>query len=143
MHGGLGSPVSTDVRTRALAIATHDRIVRAILGTMRVRVADAVEWSNGDAPIGASLTFRLPRPVTVDADLPQADIPPDAPTKGKCVRPYRQTWLHERAKGVTQLFVLIDLKRSRVADITTNASRGTLSGIQGKPYPDCSEIPSG
>lgn len=144
------APVAGTVGTTALAPEARARAIRIARanGTLRrllrpgSRVMAASPWS-APALDGASLTFSLPRPVTVDADLPQADIPPDAPTKGDCARPYRLTWLHEHSTGVTRLYVLVDVGRRRVADVTTNAKRGTLAWVPGRPHPSCEEIPSG
>jgi hypothetical protein len=79
----------------------------------------------------------------VDAVLPYADIPPDAPTTGTCESPYRQTWLREESENVTELDVLVDLRRGKVADIRTNATEGRRSWVQGKPHPDCQPVESG
>jgi hypothetical protein len=102
-----------------------------------------VRWGDWKSLRGGSLTFTASRPIAVDADLPQADIPPDAPTKGACAHPYRQTWLRERSKDVTRLYVLVDLGRHAVADVTTNARAGTLSWVPGRPHPSCQEVASG
>jgi hypothetical protein len=98
-------------------------------------------WTGQDPGVqGASLTFRLSRRISVDADLPRADIPPDAPTTGTCHAPYRQTWLHERSEKVTEIYVLVDLDKAKVADISTNAISEQLSWVRGKPHPSCEEL---
>jgi hypothetical protein len=130
--GGLGDQLAPAKQAAAVAIARRNPLVA------QGRLVGSSQWTQG-----ASLTFALPRPTDVDADLPQADIPPDAPAKGTCARPYRQTWLHLKASGVTRLYVLVDLHRGAVADVTTNASSGRLSWVRGKPHPDCREIASG
>jgi hypothetical protein len=86
------------------------------------------------------LLYLLRRPVAVNSDLPYVQIPvPD-----HCMRPYAAGWAHLRAWGVTALQVLVDLRRARVAEISTNANRGRVSPVDGKPYPTCSDSgPSG
>jgi hypothetical protein len=79
----------------------------------------------------------------LSADLPYITIPPDAPAKGDCVEPYASGWEHLEAAGVTALRVLVDLDRGKVVDISTNARRGIVSPVAGKPYPSCEEIESG
>lgn len=137
------TPLTTEQRTEALSIVHADATAGRLLARSSFRLVGTDQWGDAATWRGAALTFATAKPISVDADLPQADVPPDAPTKGQCERPYRQTWLHETAAHVTKLEILVDLGRRRVADITTNASSGTLAWVPGKPHPDCEEIPSG
>jgi hypothetical protein len=90
---------------------------------------------------GAVLVYRLKRPVAVNADLPYVQIPVNA---GSCSKPYAAGWAHLRASGVTALQVLVDLRQGRVAEVSTNANRGRVTPVDGKPYPTCSDSgPSG
>lgn len=142
--GGLGATaLQAHVRRTALEIVSADPVVARLVHGSRLRVVGAQAWSDGRRLHGASLTMLLARPIMVDADLPQADIPPDAPAKGDCRRPYRQIWLHERAGGVTRLSVLVDLGGRAVADVSTNARSGTLSWVPGRPHPSCEELAGG
>lgn len=138
LGGGLAGTLAPAERREAVAVALRGGPSARLLREAGYSLLGAAPWSQG-----ASLTFALDRTIEVDADLPRADIPPDAPAKGTCVRPYRQTWLHERSSGVTRLYLLVDLKRRAVADVTTDALLGRLSWVRGKPHPDCQEIASG
>jgi hypothetical protein len=137
-------PAPAAVTRQALAIARADELFRVLTRGERPRLAHASEWWSIDRErLGAWLTFALRTPIAVDAVLPIADIPPDAPTKGTCETPYRQTWLREDSHGTTELAVLADLRRSKVVQISTNATRGRRSWVEGKPHPSCAAIPSG
>ena len=118
--------------------ATLARLVR--LGDGRRAVVGL--WSLWGFPRGgAVLLYLLRRPVAVNAALPYVQIPVNP---GSCSKPYAAGWAHLRASGVTTLQVLVDLRRARVAGISTNANRGRVSPVQGKPYPTCSDSgPSG
>ena len=101
-------------------------------------------WSVGsDRRGGAMLGYRLRRPVRVDSDLPYVAVRPDAPSHGTCVSPYASGLAHLRASGVTELMVLVDLGRNRVAQISTNATSGRVTPVAGKPYPSCNEDQTG
>jgi hypothetical protein len=41
---------------------------------------------------------------------------------------------------VTEIHVLVDLDKAKVAEISTNAIRGQLSWVRGKPHPSCEEL---
>lgn len=134
-------PPPPAVRTQALAVVDANATFRGITKGIRKRLVLVQPWAGQNEGVhGASLTFRLSRAIKVDADLPQADIPPDAPTTGTCHAPYRQTWLHERSRKVTEISVLVDLDKAKVADISTNAIRGQLSWVRGRPHPSCQEL---
>jgi hypothetical protein len=108
------------------------------------RLANVGPWRVGDNPRGgAELAYKLKRPIAVNADLPYVAIPPDGPAHGICVSPYAPGWQHLRASGVTELSVLVDIRRGRVAEIDTNAKRGRVSPVAGKPYPSCTEDQTG
>jgi hypothetical protein len=93
-------------------------------------------WGLIDGPdLGVWLELQLRRSVQVDALLPVADIPPDAPAKGACHEPYRQTWRRYRARDVTQVSLLVDLRRRTVADIDTDASVFEIGRAPGRPLP--------
>ena len=133
-------PPPPPIRAHALAIARANTVFRAVTSGAGPRLVLAQPWTGQDPGVqGASLTFRLSKRIKVDADLPQADIPPDAPTTGRCHAPYRQTWLHERSQKVTEIYVLVDLDKAKVAEISTNAIRGRLSWVRGRPHPSCQE----
>jgi hypothetical protein len=119
--------------------ATLARLVR--LGDGR-RLGVVGLWSLwGSRGGGAQLFYWLRRPVAVNSDLPYVQIPVNA---GSCTKPYAAGWAHLRASGVTVLLVLVDLRRARVVEISTNASRGKVSPVDGEPYPTCSDSgPSG
>ena len=89
------------------------------------------------------LDYKLQRPIAVDDDLPYAEIPPDAPAHGECVTPYARGWNHLHASSVTAVEVLVDLRAGRVAEISTNASHGTVSPVADRAYPSCDEDGSG
>ena len=117
------------------------RLVRLGGGQRSVR---ASRWNDLDGrPLGAALTYTLRRQIVMNSNLPYVAIPPDAPARGDCVKPYAAGWHHLEASGVTALKVLVDLRRGQVVDISTNARQGIISPVAGKPYPACQEIPAG
>jgi hypothetical protein len=137
-------PAPAKVVREALQVVRRDAPFRRLTADGGARLLRTSEWIAVDGtPLGAHLTFRLGEPITVESDLPVADIPPDAPTEGKCERPYRQTWLHESSNDVTQLSVLVDLRLDRVADIGTNARSGRRSWVEGRAHPSCRGVESG
>jgi hypothetical protein len=81
----------------------------------------------------------------VDATLPYVTVPPDAPASGECVHPYARGWWRLTSPKVTQLEAWVDLRRGHVGVVAlyTNAARGRLSPVSGKPHPWCEEISSG
>jgi hypothetical protein len=129
----------------AASDTTLARLVR--LGNGR-RQGNVTAWYLGsdrrggavDRRGGAVLEYKLERPIAVNSDLPYVAIPPDAPAHGTCVSPYAPGWAHLSASRVTQLSALVDLRRHRVVDIGTNAKRGRVSPVAGKPYPTCNEV---
>ena len=46
-------------------------------------------------------------------------------------------------QGVAALRVIVDLRRDEVVQIPTNARRGRVSLVAGKPYPTCNEDQTG
>jgi hypothetical protein len=44
---------------------------------------------------------------------------------------------------VTALSVIVDLRRDEVVQISTNARRGRVSPVAGKPYTTCNEAQAG
>jgi hypothetical protein len=137
------TPVSAVATRKAERIAGSDatlaRLVRSGDGR-RVGIVDL--WSLWGSPRGgADLFYVLRLPVAVNADLPYVQIPVNA---SSCSKPYAAGWAHLRASGVTVLQVLVDLRRAKVVEIATNANRGRVTPIAGKPYPTCSDSgPSG
>lgn len=127
-----------------MRIANADLTFKALLGRVPHSLTASQSWSTLDGkPFGVELIYMLRRPLAVDADLPYAESPPDAPAHGDCVEPYAPGWLHLRAGRVTTVTVLVDFRRRRVADISTDASSGVISPVAGKPYPSCAEDGSG
>jgi hypothetical protein len=113
-----------------------------------VRLGDGERFGNagGSRTLGrgtAWLGYKLTRPVAVNADLPYIVVTPDGPAHGTCGSPYAAGWAHLRAKGVTRLWVIVDLRRDEVVQISTNASQGRVSPVAGKPYPTCNENQTG
>lgn len=129
--------VARQAVTIAGSDATLTRLLRAGDGH---RLPVVGPWSVGnDSRGGAVVVYKLARPIVVDSDLPYVAIPPDGPAHGTCVVPYAPGWEHLRASGVTELRVLVDVSRGRVAEIDTNARTGRVSPVAGKPYPACNE----
>lgn len=117
-------------------------------------VAQLVRLGNGErfGSVGGSrapgrgtawLGYKLKRPVAVDANLPYVVVTPDAPSHGTCASPYAAGWAHLQATGTTDLWVVVDLRHHEVVQISTNARRGRVSPVNGKPYPTCNENQSG
>jgi hypothetical protein len=123
-----------------MRLARADRTLTSLLGEAAHHLVGSAPWDGIDGrPLGVDLRFAFASSIAVDTDLPDAVIPPDAPAHGTCVAPYTATWIHLEARRVTALSVLVDLRRGKVADITTNARRGVISPVPGRPYPNCSE----
>jgi hypothetical protein len=123
-----------------MPLALADPTLKSLLARASHHFVGSSSWDGIDGkPLGVELRFALSRSIAVDSDLPDAVIPPDAPAHGTCVTPYAATWIHLRATTVTAITVLVDLRRGRVADITTNARRGIVSPVPGRPYPNCNE----
>jgi hypothetical protein len=78
------------------------------------------------------LGYKLKRPVAVSADLPYDAC-------GFSGSPYEAGLAHLQATGVTALWVIVDLRRQEVVQISTNARQGRVSPVAGKPYPTCSQ----
>jgi hypothetical protein len=136
----LPPPTPSPREARAARLATRDRTLSRLLVGVSYRLVGGTDWASLDnKPIGLELRYALARPINVDADLPSADIPPDTLTQGHCVYPYAATWIHLSARAVRSVTVLVDLRRGRVADIWTDAARGEVSPVAGRPYPDCEQ----
>jgi hypothetical protein len=134
-------PIAREAERIAGTDATLTRLLQ--LGVGR-RLANVGPWSVGhNSRGGAELAYKLKRPIMVNSDLPYVAIPPDGPAHGTCVDPYASGWEHLRASGVTELSVLVDVDRGQVAEIDTNATRGRVSPVAGKPYPSCNEDQTG
>jgi hypothetical protein len=136
-----GSPPS--VAREAWRIAASNPTVSQL-----VRLGDGERFGNvgGSRTRGSGtawLGYKLKRPVAVNADLPYIVVPPDGPARGTCVSPYAAGWAHLRATGVTALWVIVDLRRDQVVQISTNARQGRISPVAGKPYPTCNENQTG
>jgi hypothetical protein len=137
-------PAPAKMVREALRVVRRDGVFRGLTADGRAKLVSTSEWWGVDhKPLGARLTFTLREAIKLDADLPVADIPPDAPTEGECDRPYRQTWLHESSDGVSQLRILVDLRLDRVADIDTNAKSGRRSWVEDRAHPTCRAVQSG
>jgi hypothetical protein len=132
--------VPTRRETIGIRLALADATLKPLLAKAKHRFVGSAPWDGiDDKPVGVELRFAFARPIAVDSDLPDAAIPPDAPAHGTCVTPYAASWIHLRAQKVTAISVLVDLRRERVADITTDARRGLVSPVPGRPYPNCHE----
>jgi hypothetical protein len=137
------TPVSPAVALKAARIAGSDSTLARLVRLGDGRRAGVVGlWSLWGSPRGgADLFYRLKRPVAVNAALPYVQLPVRA---GSCSTPYAAGWAHLRASGVTVLQVLVDLRSARVVEISSNANRGRVSPVKGRPYPTCSDSgPSG
>ena len=129
--------VSPATAREAERIARSDPTLARLLRLGDARRAVIGLWSLWGSPQGgAVLLYLLRRPVAVDSDLPYVQIPVNT---GSCSKPYAAGRAHLRASGVTTLQVLVDLRRARVAELSTNANRGEVSPVDGKPYPTCSD----
>jgi hypothetical protein len=129
--------VSPTAAREAERIAARDAALARLLRLGDSRRAVVGLWRLwGFSRGGALLLYRLRRPVAVNADLPYVQIPVNA---GSCSKPYAAGWAHLRASTVTVLLVLIDVRQGRVAEVSTNANRGRVRPVDGKPYPTCSD----
>jgi hypothetical protein len=133
--GGSPPAVAREADRIAGSNQTVGRLVRLGGGERFGTVGGSRTRGSGTAWLG----YKLKRPVAVDADLPYIVVTPDAPAHGTCVSPYAAGWAHLRATGVTRLWVTVDLRRDQVVQISTNAERGRVSPVAGKPYPTCNE----
>jgi hypothetical protein len=120
---------------RARAIAARSSQLRSLLARAPYRLAAAGVWPG----LGVNLTYRLKRPIDVNDVLPYAEVPPDAPSSGDCHAPYVSGWERLQASDVTRISARVDLKSGRLAEIWTNAVRGTVSPVPGRAFPQCEE----
>jgi hypothetical protein len=129
--------------TVAEKVASRDPTVLMLVGE-RARPDGSFVWlGTARHPRVVVLRFALPRPVRVDAALPYAETPPDAPASGDCKTPYAPGWNRLSTTRAAHVFVGVDVAKRRVAVADTDAKTETLSPIAGRPYPQCNEIPSG
>lgn len=138
-RGGSPPAVAREADRIAASSPTVSRLVRLGDGERFGTVGGSRARGSGTAWLG----YKLKRPVAVNADLPYVVVPPDGPAHGTCVSPYAAGWAHLRATGVTALWVIVDLRRDEVVQITTNARQGRVSPVAGKPYPTCNENQTG
>jgi hypothetical protein len=138
-RGGSPPAVAREADTIAAANLTVAQLVRLGDGERAGSVGGSRARGRGTAWLG----YKLKRPVAVDADLPYVVVPPDGPSHGTCVAPYAAGWAHLRATGVTALWVIVDLRRNEVVQVSTNARQGRVSPVAGKPYPTCNEDQTG
>jgi hypothetical protein len=136
LRGGSPPAVAQEAAGIAASNATVVELVRLGDGERVGNAGGSRRQGRGTA----WLRYKLKRPVAVNANLPYAVVPPDAPSHGTCVSPYAAGWAHLQATGVTALWVIVDLRRREVVQISTNAKRGRVSPVAGKPYPTCNEI---
>ena len=134
-RGGSPAAVAREADRIAASSPTVAQLVRLGDGARVGSVGGSRARGSGTAWLG----YKLKRPVAVDADLPYVVVPPDGPAHGTCVSPYAAGWAHLRATGVTALWVIVDLRRDEVVQISTNARQGRVSPVAGKPYPTCNE----
>ena len=136
-----GSPASVAHEADRIAASNHTvaRFVRLGDGERFGNAGGSRTQGSGTAWLG----YKLKRPIAVNADLPYVVVPPDGPAHGTCVTPYAAGWAHLRATGVTALWVIVDLRRDEVVQISTNARQGRVSPVAGKPYPTCNEDQTG
>jgi hypothetical protein len=136
-----GSPSA--VAREADRIAASDPTVAQLVGLGGGERFGNVGGSRARGRGTAWLGYKLKRPVAVNADLPYVVVTPDAPSHGTCVSPYAAGWAHLQATGVTALWVIVDLRRHEVVQISTNARQGRVSAVAGRPYPTCNENQTG
>ena len=137
--GGSPSAVARQAEKIAASSPTVARLVRLGDGERFGSVGGSRAPGRGTAWLG----YKLKRPVVVNADLPYVVVTPDAPSHGTCASPYAAGWAHLQATGTTALWVIVDLRRHAVVQISTNARRGRVSPVHGKPYPTCNENQTG
>jgi len=137
--GGSPPAVAREADRIAASDPTVSELVRLGGGERFGNVGGSRTRGRGTAWLG----YKLTRPVAVNADLPYIVVTPDGPAHGTCVSPYAAGWAHLRATGVTRLWVIVDLRRDEVVQISTNARQGRVSPVAGKPYPTCNENQTG
>lgn len=135
MVGGSPPVVAREADRIAASNATIAGLVRLGDGERFGNVGGSRAQGRGTAWLG----YKLKHPVAVNADLPYNALTPDGPSHGTCVSPYAAGWAHLRATGVTALWVIVDLRRDEVVQISTNARQGRVSPVAGKLYPTCNE----
>jgi hypothetical protein len=138
-RGGSPPAVARQAERIAAANPTVAQLVRRGDGERVGSVGGSRARGRGTAWLG----YELKRAVAVDADLPYVVVPPDGPAHGTCVTPYAAGWAHLQATAVTALWVIVDLRRDQVVQISTNARQGKVGPVAGKPYPSCNEDQTG
>lgn len=124
---------------RARGVASHSQVVRHLLGPQAASQESFVWLGSSAHPRVVELVYRLPHQRVIDAVVPFADNPPDAPAKGDCQTPYAPGWERLQAHDVSVVFAGVDVMLRRVVDIATDAKREVLSSVAGRPFPNCEE----
>jgi hypothetical protein len=139
-QGSIGPRPAAAYAAEAEEVAHRSRLVRQLVGPGG-SLREAFVWlGTSRRPQVVELAYRLARPGTVDAVVPFAVNPPDAPATGDCRSPYAPGWERLRARPVGVVFVGVDVSERRVADIETDAPWQVVSSVPGRPFPHCDEV---
>src|SRR5581483_8711553 len=90
-------------------VAARSRLVRRLAGPRAVVGKSFVWLGSLSHPRVVELAYRLRRPVAIDAVVPFAEVPPDAPASGTCRAPFALGRERLRARAVTVIFVGVDV----------------------------------
>lgn len=116
-----------------VSIAEQDPHVREAVGDRDYHVEEIGVWHVEDSmeKIGGGVIFRLAEPATIEMHWPTRKKDPDSGS----YRSYSTCNRHYRATNVTELHVLVDLNREKVASMRP----GHDAEIVGTPEMTCSE----
>lgn len=111
-----------------VSIAEQDPHVREAVGDRDYHVEEIGVWHVEDSmeKIGGGVIFRFAEPATIEMDWPTRKRDPDSGSNSTCTRYYRAT-------NVTELQVLVDLNREKVASM----GPGNDAEVTGTPDMPC------
>jgi len=107
--------LSDQDRARAVEIASNTAALRKILEPLPLTVSEVGIWHTKDLkPIGAVLRLSLPAPADLEGDWPS--ILYDQAESGQAL--YQKQLVPYAVSGVTDLFVLVDLRSGEVVSVS-------------------------
>lgn len=121
-RSGPAMPTLTEAeRTQALSIATSSARLQAILSGHTYTVRNVAVWLTKDhAKLGAAVTLALPRPTSFEHDWPYIEYDKADPSFSR----YQTRTARWGVENVRELFVLVDLSKNDIVNITPAPTGG-------------------
>jgi hypothetical protein len=137
--GFVGARPPVDAVTVGRRVAAQNSLVQRLIGPRATMTESFVWLGSAHRPAVIELAFALRHVRAIDAVVPFAVNPPDAPATGDCRTPYAPGYERLQAQRVRNVFVGVDVRLRRVVDIGTDAPRSIVSAVPGRPFPICEE----